>query len=146
MIIDTIITQLKTGSLANVYPKGNSQTYPAGKSSDGLINPYVLVYNDFPVNTFYLVNNSVDMYVVEAHFPVGYLTEVSKYVENEIPVLLDHKRLADVDGGDTYNFQVFVTMNISTLIEANDDKSITGGNDDGTISRFRKIFVPRRGL
>lgn len=142
MILQSIIAKLKTGSITTVYTRGNYQTYLNGRSVNDLLTPYVVVYNDYPMGSYYMVNNTVDSYVVEVHFPTGMINEVAAYIENEITTLLHRKRL--IDG--TYNFQVYVTMGISVMAEPNDDKSITGGNDDGTISRYRRIFVPRRGL
>lgn len=143
MILQAIIAQLKTGSVPNVYTRGNYQTYPSGKNEDDLLAPYILVYNDYPVASYYEAGSTVDQYVVEVHYPAGHINEVTAYIENEIVGLLHKKRLVD---DSLYNFQVYVTMGISVLAEPNDDKSITGGNDDGTISRYRRIFVPRRGL
>ena len=143
MILQSIIAQLKTGSIPTVYTRGNYQTYLNGRNVNDLLTPYVVVYNDYPVTTYYLANNTVDPYVVEVHFPAGMINEVTAYIENEIVELLHRKRL--VDEG-VYYFQTFVTMGVSVMAEPNDDKSITGRNDDGTISKYRRIFVPRRGL
>jgi hypothetical protein len=143
MILQAIIAQLKTGSVPAVFTRGNYQTYPNGKDVNDLAKPYVLVFNDYPVASYYENNNTIDAFVVEVHFPAGMINEVNAYIENEVVELLDRKRLVDEL---VYNFQVYVTMGISVLAEPNDDKSITGGNDDGTISRYRRIFVPRRGL
>ena len=134
MILPAIIEQLKTGSITNILTRGNIDVYP--------IPPYIFVYDDYSVNSYYITDNSIQPLVVEVHYPPGYINELNNYVENEIPMLLNHKRLIDTDG---YSFQVYVTMYLSIMSEPNDDKSITGGNDDGTISRFRRIFVPRRG-
>ncbi|RLI54171.1 MAG: hypothetical protein DRP09_13800 [Candidatus Thorarchaeota archaeon] len=143
MILKALIDQLKTGSITNVYTRGNYLTYLNGRNVGDLLEPYVIVYKDYPVNAYYTVNNTIDPYVVEVHFPTGMIDQVDAYIENEIVGLLHRKRLVD---DLIYNFQVYVTMSISILAEPNDDKSITGGNDDGTISRYRRIFVPRRGL
>jgi len=143
MVLQAIIAQLKTGSIKTVYTRGNYQTYLSGKGVNDMMTPYVVVFNDYPVASYYQANNIVDQYVVEAHFPTGMINEVTSYIENELVTLLHRKRLVD---DMIYNFQVYVTMGISILSEPNDDKSITGGNDDGTISRYRRIFVPRRGL
>jgi hypothetical protein len=143
LILQTIIAQLKTGSIKNVYTRGNYQTYLNGRNANDLLEPYVIVFNDYPVATYYEHTNTIDSYVVEAHFPTGMINEVNAYIENELVELLHRKRLTD---DLIYNFQVYVTMNMSIMSEPNDDKSITGGNDDGTISRYRRIFVPRRGL
>ena len=145
MVLKAILDQLETGSIKNGDTRGNMITYPAGEN-DGvdtseLLQPYVLVFDDFPVNAYYTTDNTIRPMVVEAHFPAGYINELNKYIEEEIMGLLNHKRLTDSEG---YVFQVFVTAYISIMSEPNDDRSISGGNDDGTISRFRRIFVPRR--
>lgn len=142
-MLKAIITQLKTGSIKTVYTRGNYQTYLAGKDTNDLQSPYVIVFNDYPINSYYEVVNTIDSFIVEAHFPTGNIDKLNNYIENEVPVLLNRKRLIDTT---LYNFQVFVTMNMSIMSEPNDDKSISGGNDDSTISRYRRIFVPRRGL
>lgn len=146
MILQALITQLKTGSIKNVYTRGNYQVYPGGKDKHDLMEPYVLVFDDYPVNSYYTVNNNIQPVAVEAHYPAGYITELNNYIENELMTLLHRKRLSTIDNTITYNFQVFVTMHISFMSEPNDDKTISGGNDDGTISRFRRIFIPRRGM
>jgi len=143
LITKAIIEQLKTGSLTTVYPRGNMETYPGGKNSTELLVPYVLVYDDYAVNAYYITDNTIAPYVIEAHFPVGFIDNLNSYIENEIITLLNRKRLTDSDG---YTFQVFVTADISIMSEPNDDRSISGGNDDGTISKYRRIFVPRRGI
>ncbi len=143
MILQAIMAQLKTGSVPTVYTRGNYQTYLNGRGVNDLLEPYVVVYNDYPVANYYEHNNTIDSYIVEVHYPTGMINEVTAYIENEIVDLLHKQRLVD---DLIYNFQTYVTMGISVLAEPNDDKSITGGNDDGTISRYRRIFVPRRGL
>jgi len=142
LIKQALIAQLKTGSITTVFTRGNYLAYLNGFNSNELATPYVIVYDDYPINAYYEVNNTVSPYVVEAHFPVGNILELDQYIEYELVGLLHRKRLLD-EG--LYNFQVEVTMNIGIMSEPNDDKSISGGNDDGTISRYRRIFVPRRG-
>jgi len=143
MILKALIDQLETGSITEVETRGNRKTYIAGIGSSELNEPYVLVYDDYAVNAYYSTDNTVRPIIVEVHFPVGFINELNKYVEEEIVELLNRKRLVDSEG---YNFQVYVTSYMSPMQEPNDDKSISGGNDDGTISRFRRIFIPRRGL
>ena len=143
MAILALRTQLKTGSIPIVETRGNQQAYLNGKNIKDLAAPYVLIYNDFSVNPYYTIVNTVDSYVIDVHFPVGNVELLNDYVENEIPVLLHRQRLTD---SDAYVFQVLVTMNMSFMSEPNDDRSISGGNDDNTISRWRKIIIPRRGL
>lgn len=138
MVLKAIMDQVETGSITKVITRGNMETYPAGTD---LLNPYVLVYDDYPVNSYYTTENTVRPIVIEAHYPAGYIDELNKYIEEEIMELLNRQRLTDSEG---YVFQVFVTSHISVMSEPNDDRTISGGNDDGTISRFRRIFVPRR--
>ncbi len=143
MILKAIIDQLKTGSIKNVYTRGNMQGYPGGKAKPDLMEPYVLVFDDYAVNSYYPTDNTIMPFVVEAHYPPGFINELTSYIEYEVPTLLNRKRLTD---GEGYTFQTFVTAHVSIMSEPNDDKSISGGNDDKTISKFRRFFVPRRGL
>lgn len=138
MILKAIMDQLATGSITNIITRGNMETYPSG---DELLSPYVLVYDDYAVNSYYTTENTIRPIIVEVHYPAGYINEVNKYIEEEIVELLNRQRLTDSEG---YVFQVFVTAHISVMSEPNDDRTISGGNDDKTISRFRRIFVPRR--
>ncbi len=147
MTLKAIMDQLKTGSVKDIYTRGNIETYPAGKGKVDLLNPYVLVHDDFSVNSYYATSMSIHPIVIDAHFPPGYINELNKYIEEEVPLLLHRKRLNyNVTEEETVYFQVYVTMYLSIMIEPNDDRTISGGNDDGTISRFRRVFVPRRGL
>lgn len=143
MILKELIAQVKTGTITNVQTRGNLEAYPGGKDVNDLMAPYVLVYDDFAVNTYYPTDNTIMPFVVEVHYPPGYITELNDYIEYELPALLNRKRFTDDEG---YTFQVFVTAHVSILMEPNDDKSISGGNDDKTISKYRRVFVPRRGL
>jgi len=141
--LQALVTQLKTGSIASVHTRGDYRAYIAGEGSDELLQPYVLVFDDFAVDAYYTVSNTVQPLVVEVHYPAGFVNELNDYIESELATLLNRKRLTDKDGNV---FQVYLTMYISPMAEPNDDRSITGGNDDGTISRYRRIFIPRRGL
>lgn len=141
MVLHALITQLKTGTIPSVETRGNRVSYPAGTGSVELIKPYVLVYDDFPINSYYLTTNTVQNIAVDVHFPVGFIDELNAYVEEELITLLHKKRLTD----NGHTFQIEATMYISQMQEPNDDKSITGGNDDGTISRKRRFIIPRRG-
>lgn len=143
MLIKAIMDQLATGSITNIITRGNREAYPAGKNFIDNNEPYVIVANDYPVNSYYITDNTIEPIIIEAHFPVGYINELNKYVEEELMQLLNRKRLTDSDG---FNFQVYGTMHISIMDEPNDDKSISGGNDDGSISRYRRFFIPLRGL
>jgi hypothetical protein len=141
MVLKAIMDQLATGSIANVYTRGNMEGYPGGKDSDEMLEPYVLVFDDFAVDAYYTTSNTIRPLMVDVHYPPGYIDELNKYVEEEIIELLNRKRLTDSEG---YVFQVYVTADMGIMVEPNDDRTISGGNDDRTISRYRRIFVPRR--
>lgn len=141
MVLKAIIDKLATGSIPNIYTRGNMEVYPGGKSSNEMLVPYVLVFDDYAVNAYYTTENTIRPIIVEVHYPPGYINKLNKYIEEEVVGLLNRKRLTDAEG---YIFQVFTTSYLSVMSEPNDDKTISGGNDDGTISRFRRIFVPRR--
>jgi len=143
MVLKAIMDQLATGTIPQIYTRGNYEIYMAGRNSNDLLVPYVVVYDDYPINVYFEAINSISPFAIEAHYPVGNMDKLNEYIEYELSTLLNRKRLVD---GDGYSFQVYVTMNISVMAEPNDDKSISGGNDDGTISRYRRIFIPRRGL
>ena len=131
MVLKAIMDQLATGSITNIITRGNMETYPSG---DELLKPYVLVYDDYAVNSYYTTENTVRPIIIDVHYPAGYINEVNKYIEEEVVELLNRQRLTDSEG---YVFQVFVTAHISVMSEPNDDRTISGGNDDKTISRFR---------
>lgn len=141
MILKAVMTQLKTGSISTVETRGNYASYIAGRNTDELLKPYVLVYDDYPITTYYAQVDSVQNIAVDVHFPVGMIDELNKYVEEELISLLHKKRLTTSEG---QTFQIEATLYISQMQEPNDDKSITGGNDDGTISRLRRFIIPRR--
>ena len=145
MILAAIIDELKKGTIKDIITRGNMHTYPAGKDK-ALLKPYVIVHDDYSVNSYYATSLSIQPIVIDAHFPIGFIRELNNYIEDEVPSLLNRKRLYYTENEIKYSFQVYVTMYISIMTEPNDDKTITGGNDDGTISRFRRIFIPRRGL
>lgn len=140
MVIKAIMNKLATGSIPNIYTRGNMEVYPGGKDSDELLKPYVLVFDDYAVNSYYTTENTIRPLIVEVHYPAGYIDKLNKYIEEEVVELLNRKRLTD---SENYVFQVFVTPYLSIMSEPNDDRTISGGNDDGTISKFRRIFVPR---
>ena len=140
--LEALITQLETGSIKNAYTRGNYDAYKAGVGTNELLLPYILVYDDYPLDTYFNTENTIRPLIVDVHFPVGFVNQLNDYVQYELFTLLNRKRLTDNQGSV---FQVFVTMNMSIMAEPNDDRSITGGNDDGTISRYRRIFIPRRG-
>lgn len=142
-MLHAIIDQLKTGSITNVFTRGNYQTYPSGPDTENeVLTPYILVYDDYTVSSYFTTENTVFGFMIEVHFPAGYIDELRDYVNYELPQLLDRKVLTDSDGN---YFQIFKTMYMTIVSEPNDDSSITGGNDDKTISRSRRFIVPARG-
>jgi hypothetical protein len=141
MVLKAIMDKLATGSITNIYTRGNMEVYPGGNDTDDMLVPYVLVFDDYAINAYYTTESTIRPLIVDVHYPPGYIDKVNKYIEEEIIGLLNHKRLTDSEG---FTFQVYVTSYLSIMSEPNDDKTISGGNDDGTISRFRRIFVPRR--
>ena len=142
MILKAIMDQLETGSIPTIITRGNRTAYPAGENTDEILKPYVIVYDDFPVDSYYTTVNTIQHIAIDVHFPVGFIDELNAYIEDEVVTLL-HKRRLTTSQGQT--FQMDATMYISQMQEPNDDKSITGGNDDGTISRKRRFIIPRRG-
>lgn len=134
MIIKAIMSQVATGSIKNVITRGMLETYPEP--------PYVIVYADFAIDAYYQKDNTIQPIMIEAHYPMGNSDLLDAYIENEIVTLLHRKRLTDSEG---YTFQVYATMALGIIQEPNDDRSISGGNDDKTVSRTRRFFVPRRG-
>lgn len=143
MKIKAIIDQLKTGSVKNVFTKGNYEVYPSGEGVRDTREPYVLVYDGYSLNPFYGNDNTVRSYIVEVHYPPGNLYELDEYIEHEVIGLLAKKRLTDPDDGTV--FQIYSTALVNAMQEPNDDRSISGGNDDKTISRMRTFIIPRRG-
>lgn len=141
MILKAIMDQLATGSISKIKTRGNRNVYPSGENSDELLQPYVLVYDDYPLNVYYTLVGTVQNIAVDVHFPIGMIDELNAYVEEELIGLLHKKRLTAANG---HTFQIEATNYISQMQEPNDDKSITGGNDDGTISRLRRFVIPRR--
>jgi len=135
MRLDTIRTILLTGTVKNVIIRGNMDTSP--------VAPYVLLYDDYSINSYFTVDNTIDPFIIEVHYPPGYSNAVTTYIEKEVVDLLHRKVLTDADGD---SFQTFATPTITPLTEPNDDRAISAGNDDGTISRGRRFFTPRRGL
>lgn len=135
MKLKAIVDQLATGSVKVIIVRGNLEAFPKA--------PYILVYDDYPQNTYYAADNTIKAFVVEAHFPVGNIDDLDEYIEHEVIGLLDRKILTD-DAG--ISLQVFATSNVGPMVEPNDKRSLSAGNDDGTISKSRRFFTPRRGL
>ena len=127
---------IEQGSITNVVLRGDMETYPEP--------PYVIIFDDYALNSYYMLDNTVDPFVVEACFPVGWSEKCTKYVNQELMTMLNKKVITDAEDGTV--FQVYSTANITPLIEPNDDRALSKGNDDGTLSKQRRFFTPRRGL
>ena len=115
-MITAIINQLKTGSIQNVFPRGQNKTNPPP--------PYVVVWTGEPIqqdNT----ENGLNQYFVNAHFVKGANNQLNDYIENEVYALLDKQILTTRDGRKV---KIMVTSQIGRIVE---------GNDDGTISKER---------
>lgn len=136
MRLKPIVDKLATGSIPTVIVRGNFETFPPA--------PYILVYDDYPLNTYFAVDNTAKFFIVEVHCRPGEIDKVDEYIEHEVISLLDRQVLYDSVKG-VYS-QVFATASISPLVEPNDKRSLSAGNDDGTISKSRRFFTPRRGL
>jgi len=136
MRLNAIKTVLARGSVKNIVLAGNLEIYPE--------LPYILLYDDYPLNSYYTEDNTIDPFIVEVVFPAGYTDEVTKYVEEEVIQLLSRKVIYDEEEG--IYFQVYPTSNITKLSEPNDDRALSKGNDTGTLSKERRFFTPRRGL
>jgi len=136
MRLNAIKSKLLTGSVTNIILSGGMEIYPE--------LPCILLYDDFPLNTYYTQDNTINPFIVEVRYPAGYIDEVDKYIEEEVLTLLDRKVLYDTEN-DSY-VQTFATANVTKLSEPNDDRALSKGNDDGTISKARRFFTPRRGL
>jgi len=117
-LIKAIITQLKTGSITNVIPRGQNIVNPE--------KPYVVVWGPETIQQTGMDREGKNLYYINTHFPKGYINQLDDYVYNELPTLLpDKMRLTTRDGRIV---QLFLTMDIGVIVE---------GNDDGTLSKER---------
>lgn len=120
-MITAIINQLKTGSVTNVITRGNNIVNPEP--------PYVVVWKDTPTQQAGS-QNGLNNYVINAHFPKGWVNQIEDYIEEETYQLLHAKILTTRD-------------NREVKIEATSDiRPIVTGNDDGTISMSRVFITP----
>ena len=106
--IKAIMNQLITGSIVKAYTRGNYQTYLSGKSKDDTVSPYVVVYDDFPIDSYYKTIKSVQSIVIDAHYTYAYIDELNTYIEEEVIGLLHRQVLTTGDGNV---FQIIATMN-----------------------------------
>lgn len=120
-MITAIINRLKTGSIQNVIPRGHNVSNPD--------KPYVVVWKDTPVQQAGS-QNSLNEFVVNAHFPKGWVNEIEDYIEVETYQLLHDQLLTT---RDNRKVKIEATSSIG---------AIQTGNDDGTISMSRVFTAP----
>jgi len=119
-MIKAIITQLKTGSITNVIPRGQNVVNPD--------IPYVVVYKLATVDQGY--RYGLKQYSINCHFPKGYIDELDDYIEIEVVELLDGQILTTRDAR-------------KVRIDASEDAGIiVESNDDNTNSRERIFQTP----
>jgi len=115
-----IITQLKTGSIKTVLPKGAMTTNPQP--------PYVIVWGPVLIPQPGNEDRGKNQYFISVHFPRGYVNDLDNYIYNETVDLLHNERLTMRDGRK------------ATLKISGDPSDLIEGNDDNTISKER-IFI-----
>lgn len=120
-MIKAIIEQLKTGSITNVVPRGQNVANPE--------KPYVVVWQAEPAQQIGS-ENGLDEYVVNVHFPKGYVNQVDDYILKETYTLLHDKILIT---RDSRKVKIESTSRIGQLVTT---------NDDGTISKERVFITP----
>lgn len=118
-MIKAIVEQLKTGSISNVFPRGQNIVNPD--------RPYVMVWESEPIEQ--KDNQGLNEYIIAVHFPPGNINQVDDYILKEVVDLLDCKTLTTRDGRLV---TLHRTMRVSRLIEK---------NNDGTISRDRAFVT-----
>lgn len=123
-MITAIINQLKIGSITNVIPRGDNVSNPD--------KPYVVVWKDPPVQQVGS-QNGLDEYVINAHFPKGWINEIEDYIEKETWQLLHDKLLTTRDGRKV---QIEATSKIGRLETGNDDGTISMGRTFTTIGIY----------
>jgi len=114
-MIHAIIDRLKTGSITNVYPKGDPVVNP--------IPPYIYVWQKSPVMQPGSDNYGKNFYIVSVHYPQGFINYLDDYIDTELMTLL-HKFIATARDGR--KVQLYLDgQGISGLIEGNADKTIS---------------------
>lgn len=121
-MLQAIIDQLKTGSIARVYPKGDPVLNP--------VPPYIIVWQEAPVEDAGRVNQGKNYYTISVHYERGAINYLDDYLFIELPTLLKKQILTTRDGRRVQLYLDFA--GISTLIE---------GNDDNTISKERQAWT-----
>lgn len=120
-MLSAIVYQLKTGSIKRVFPKGSVSVNPE--------SPYIVVWQDPLIPQPGYDNRGKNSYKIAVHYQKGFVNQLDDYVFNEIQILLHKKRLLT---RDNRYVTIYLTGYVSTLIE---------GNDDGTISKERECIT-----
>ena len=114
-MLKAIITQIKTGTITNVIPRGQNVVNPE--------KPYVVVWGPEPIAQAGLDKAGKNLYRVNVHYPKGYIDDIDDYIFNELPTLLtDGIKLTTRDGRTV---QLFHTMEIGDIVESNDDNTLS---------------------
>lgn len=120
-MLSAIITQLKTGSITTVLPRGAVTTNPQP--------PYVIVWGPELIPQAGDEDRGKNQYFIAAHFARGFVNELDDYVYNELVDLLDEEVLIM---RDLRKAKLRISGAPSNLIE---------GNDDNTISKERTFIT-----
>jgi hypothetical protein len=117
-MITAIETILKTGSITNVFPKG-----------DNIVNPnppYVVLSGPEFIRQIEGENQGTDLYTISVHFNPGYTDDLDDYIFNEVRELLSGE---DLTTRDSRVLEVRFEGAPSDIIN----------NSDGTISKEQTI-------
>jgi len=120
-MVKAIIEQLKTGSIPDVIQSGHNIS--------NTNKPYVVVWQDTTTQQGDSQNGNNNFYI-NAHFPKGWVDEITDYIEVEVYQLLHDKILTT---RDSRKVRIEATSQIGKIIP---------GNDDGTISKERVFTAP----
>ena len=115
-----IITQLKTGTISEVIPKGSTKT--------NLQPPYIIVWGPLLIPQPGDEDRGKNQYMISVHLSRGYINQLDDYVYTELVELLANQTLTTRDGRRAI---LKISGAPSNLIE---------GNDDNTISKER-VFI-----
>lgn len=118
-MLSAIVHELRTGTIGNVMPKGSVQVNPSP--------PYIIVWQPPFIPQPGADNMGKNIYIVSVHFKKGFINDLDDYIFNELQTLLHKKSLLT---RDKRHVKIYVSPIVSTLIE---------GNDDGTISKEREL-------
>jgi len=120
-LIKAIITQLKTGSLTRVYPKGSNIVTP--------IAPYIFVWGPAFISQGGNDGMGQNQYMISVHYQKGFINQLDDYIYNELLTLLHKKKMIT---RDLRTVTLYLNGSVSEIIE---------GNKDGTISKERDILT-----